>query len=149
LQSNLYLKAKTGLKKVKDSKDKISEKNSNQINNSDTAQININKRKSRNKDQDRHKGIVSPLKKDPKTTVTDSDSKRFFEEVYDGHNDLDKILLDMPNINEEAEHHNELHEEDLHIEIKREIQTMRHAELKSILPRELRILNISDDEEGS
>ena len=64
---------------------------------------------SRNKNQNRHNSITSPnCKKEPKTTITDSDSKRFFDEIFDDPTDLDQMLRDTPDdmdfIDEAAEH---------------------------------------------
>lgn len=103
---------------------------------------------SRNNNQNKHKSIISPLKKEPKTTIiTDSDSKRFFEEVFDDPNEFDHLLKDMPHIDE----HDELDEihDDFQSEIKREIQTMKQEELKNMLPKDLKIINASDDEDCS
>lgn len=91
----------------------------------------------------------TPNKEEPTITITDSDSKKFFDEVFDDAKDLETILLDMPLIAEEGHHIGDYHDDDCELEIKREIQTMRHSELKTLLPKDFRNFNPSDDEEGS
>lgn len=91
----------------------------------------------------------TPNKEEPIITITDSDSKKFFDEVFDDAKDLETILLDMPLIAEEGQHIGDYHDDDCELEIKREIQTMRHSELKTLLPKDFRNFNPSDDEEGS
>lgn len=78
---------------------------------------------------------------------TDSDSKQFFDEVFDDAKDFDNMLLDMPLIAEETHHHEDPNDENFEFEMKREIQTMKHGQLKSLLKGDPRI-NHSDDEEG-
>ena len=83
--------------------------------------------------------------KEQKSAVFDSDSKDFFDEVINDQQDLDVMLLDLPNI--EEEHNVDDHYDEL--EIKKEIQTMKQKDLKNLLKNEMKIIHPSDDEEGS
>jgi hypothetical protein len=81
--------------------------------------------------------------------VTNSDSKKFFDEVFDDPKDFDKMLLDMPLITEEGQNHEYHHDANFEFEIKREIQTMSHGQLNKLIPLDHKGFNHSDDEEGS
>ena len=94
----------------------------------------------------KYQSVNSPPQKDKKQDITDSDSKKFFEEVFDENNDIDKMLLDMPLITDDS--NIEDGPDSLVSEIKREIQTMKQTELKNIFMKEVRNINSSDDEDG-
>lgn len=90
---------------------------------------------------------ASPTKKNRKKSITDSDSKKFFEAVYDHRNDHDNDLLYMPLIAEEVRNTEE-HFDGFEAEIKNEIQSLKKNGLRDLSFKDIRNLNISEDEEG-
>jgi hypothetical protein len=93
--------------------------------------------------------VVTPKGIEVSINITDSDSKQFFDEVFNDPQDLDNMLLDMPLIEEEKLQYDGQHEEDNEFDIKREIQTMKEGKIRRLLLKEPRHYNPSDDEEGS
>lgn len=94
----------------------------------------------------KYQSITSPPKQKHKLDITDSDSKKFFEEVFDDDNGVDKLLLDMPLMVEDSNNIDEAPDCFLS-EIKREIQTMRQTEIDDLLTKEIKNFNSSDDED--
>lgn len=96
----------------------------------------------------KYQSINSPPKFKKKHEVTDSDSKKFFDEVFDDNNGIDKLLLDMPLMVEDPNNMDD-GPDCILSEIKREIQTMKQTEIKDILIKEAKNLNYSDDEDAN
>lgn len=72
---------------------------------------------SRNRVHTSHEAIHSPDKKEPRAGITASDSKKFFDELFDSPQDLE-CMLDMPLIAEEGHQFDRDHDEDIEYEIK-------------------------------
>jgi hypothetical protein len=117
-----------------------------------TKAVNKNKKEmTEEKKQIDYSALMSPSGKNINIDITDSDSKQFFDEVFDDPLDLEGILFDVVLIAEARLNDEDQNEEDNEHDIKREIQKMKQGELKlkMLLTRDTRNFNPTDDEEGS